>query len=232
MTYPFAFACIIAIALGIGWLRIFLRTRADNKLLATVTTRDRGTPSERRLVIQLLKMGVHPKCIYHDLYVEKKTSGYSQIDLVVATKTGIIVFEVKDYSGWIFGNGYHKTWTQVLAYGKRKYQFYNPVRQNHTHIQTLIDQSPQLAQLPIYSVVIFYGNCELREVSNIPSDVRLIYARDLAYIINQIANNPKAAYTDKKEVITILSQGVDNGRDPRIVRMHSQRIDQYLSRIS
>ena len=28
----------------------------------------------------------------------------TQVDVVVATKKGIIVFEIKDYSGWIFGN--------------------------------------------------------------------------------------------------------------------------------
>ena len=41
--------------------------------------------------------------IFHDLYVEKHKGHFSQIDLVVVTEVGIIVFEVKDYSGWIFG---------------------------------------------------------------------------------------------------------------------------------
>jgi len=36
------------------------------------------------------------------LYIRKHNGDFAQIDLVVATKVGIIVFEVKDYRGWIF----------------------------------------------------------------------------------------------------------------------------------
>lgn len=58
----------------------------------------------------------------------------SQIDVVVATNVGIIVFEVKDYSGWIYGNGNQQKWTQVLSHGREKYRFYNPILQNRSHI--------------------------------------------------------------------------------------------------
>ena len=32
----------------------------------------RGTKAERKLIIKMLKKGVHPKAIFHDLYVKKK----------------------------------------------------------------------------------------------------------------------------------------------------------------
>lgn len=106
-------------------------------LLRTVTDINRGTWSERELVIDLLKSGIPAITIFHDLYVERRQGYYSQIDAVVVTRVGIIVFEVKDYSGWIFGNGYHNQWTKILAYGREKYRFYNPILQNKGHIEAL-----------------------------------------------------------------------------------------------
>lgn len=77
----------------------------DIELLNTVSSMFRGTPSERFLIVSLLKYGIKAKSIFHDLYVFKSNGKTSQIDVVIATNVGIIVFEVKDYSGWIYGNG-------------------------------------------------------------------------------------------------------------------------------
>ena len=120
------------------------------ELLCSVSSPERGTEAERRLVIKMLKKGVHPKAIFHDLYLRKKNGEYSQIDIVVATPQGLIAIEVKDYSGWIFGNERQKYWTQILNYGKEKYRFYNPIMQNAGHIKALQEQSEQFASLPIY----------------------------------------------------------------------------------
>lgn len=97
----------------------------------------------------MLKKGVHPKAIFHDLYLKRKSESYSQIDLVVATPQGLVAIEVKDYSGWLFGSERQRYWTQILNYGKEKYRFYNPIMQNAGHIKALKEQSPQFAQLPI-----------------------------------------------------------------------------------
>ncbi|MCL1867421.1 MAG: NERD domain-containing protein, partial [Paludibacter sp.] len=98
------------------FLNIYLKIK-DKNLLETVTKSYRGTKSEKRLVLRLLKYGIPAEDIFHDLYLEKSNNNYSQIDLVIITNVGIIVFEVKDYSGWLFGKGNQDKWTQVLAYG-------------------------------------------------------------------------------------------------------------------
>ena len=107
--------------------------------LDEITSQDRGTPAEHKLISALLDYGIPPKAIFHDLYVKNGKYGFSQIDVAVATRVGIIVFEIKDYSGWIFGKGQQNQWTQVLTYGFRykrinKYRFYNPILQNESHI--------------------------------------------------------------------------------------------------
>lgn len=102
-----------------------------------------------------LNYGIHPQTIFHNLYLRKSNGRFSQIDLVVPTKVGILVFEVKDYSGWIFGNGRHNQWTQVLAYGEEKYRFYNPVMQNNNYIAELRKQLGQGDDFPFYSIIVF-----------------------------------------------------------------------------
>lgn len=96
----------------------YLSHRRDMKLLCSVSSPTRGTRSERKLIIKMLKKGVHPKAIFHDLYLKRKSGSYSQIDLVVATPQGLVVIEVKDYSGWLFGSERQRYWTQILNYGK------------------------------------------------------------------------------------------------------------------
>lgn len=69
----------------------YLNHRRDRKLLCSVSSPTRGTRAERKLIVKMLKKGVHPKAIFHDLYVKKKSGGYSQIDLVVATPQGVVI---------------------------------------------------------------------------------------------------------------------------------------------
>ena len=94
------------------------------QIIATVTPLSRGESSERDLIYRLVKGGIPSSTIFHDLYIPNK-NGYTQVDLVIPTSVGIFMFEIKDYSGWIFGNANHNSWTQVLAYGQEKHHFYN-----------------------------------------------------------------------------------------------------------
>ena len=59
----------------------------------------RGTWSEQDLAARLERLGLPPSSIFHDLYIQKPNGCYSQIDVLALTSVGIIVFEVKDYSG-------------------------------------------------------------------------------------------------------------------------------------
>ena len=141
---------ILFVGLIAKYIGYIIQEKKERELLQTVTTLNRGTISERELLLKLIKEGIPVSTIFHDLYVEKSKGFYSQIDVVVATKVGIIVFEVKDYSGWIFGKGYQTYWTQILAYGEEKYKFYNPVIQNQKHIETLSHRMKHCANVPFF----------------------------------------------------------------------------------
>ncbi len=207
-------------------LFLFIRkNRLDRRLLETVTSVHRGTWSERNMVLKLLKNNIHQKAIFHDLYLEKTPGKFSQIDIVVATKVGLIVFEVKDYSGWIFGKGNQRNWTQVLSYGRIRLPFYNPIMQNKSHIEALRKKSNQFKNIPIYSVIVFYGNCQLRDVSIIPENTFIVYPGGILKVLNLITEqNEPANYTDKYEIINVLQQAVYNGDNPETQYKHAENI--------
>ena len=130
------FIILFIALLSIATISVYTEIK-NIKLLKTVTNLNRGTRSERKMILKILKSGIKPTAIFHDLYLNNGNGQYSQIDVIVATKVGIVVFEIKEYGGWIFGNENQRNWTQILAYGKRKYQFYNPILQNKKHIDDL-----------------------------------------------------------------------------------------------
>lgn len=217
-------AIVIAFVYGFGKIR-------NHRLLKTVTRSERGTKSERDLVLKLLKHGISSENIFHDLYLEKRNGEFSQIDLVVLASVGVIVFEVKDFSGWIYGNGNHSYWTKVMAYGKSKYRFYNPIKQNSKHIQDLRSQINYLNHLPFYSVVVFYGDCVLKEVDFVPKETYLVKQKRVLEVMKLIEKeNAPVFYNNKIEIIGALKKAVLNGENMKIRKQHIENINGMLGK--
>lgn len=183
--------------------------------------------TELALKRRLLELGFKDTAVYHNLYIYLGNDCYSQVDIVVATEVGIIVIEDKNYGGWIFGNGMHEQWTQVMAYGSEKYRFYNPIKQNQQHIKHLRELSEQLNNIPFYSIVVFSGNATLKQIDNIPPRTYVIYKSQLEKTIGQIIiSNPHCIYKNKWEIVRLLSEAAKNGLNPIIVENHKRRVSQ------
>ena len=206
---------LVCLILAIGYY-VYVK-RKERELIKQVTPINRGEWSERRVILELLKEGINPKAIFHDLYIQKPSGEYTQVDIVVATKAGIIVFEVKDYSGWIFGNEYQKYWTQLLAYGKEKHRFYNPIMQNSGHIEAIRKCLPQNPGIPIYSVVVFYGSSEFKNVTYNANNTFVIYPRSIRQVVSEILMQPNAKFGNKHEIMNLFTKAVQNGIDHTIV---------------
>jgi hypothetical protein len=218
----------IGIIFLVAFILVFNGIR-EWKLLKTVTKLNRGTRTERDLVLKLLKHGIPAQTIFHDLYLKNYNGTFSQIDLVVATRVGIIVIEVKDYSGWIFGDGHNSQWTQVLAYGKRKYQLYNPIMQNSKHVSDLRKQLRQFETVPFYSIVVFYGNCVLKDINFVPNGTFLIKSNRVVEVVGTIMkDNELARYTDKHEVVRVLKEAMKNGEDKETRIQHIKNVRDML----
>ena len=139
------------------------------------------------------------------------------------------MFEVKDYSGWIFGNANHNKWTQVLAYGREKHPFYNPIKQNEGHISALRNSTKQLNNVPIYSIIVFYGSSVVRKLSNVPANCWVVYPKEVVKLIRHIMESTQpAVYADKWEIMRILQDAVENGNNDAIKFAHIQKIQNTI----
>lgn len=206
---------LIGLILWIAY-QIYLK-RKERKLIEQVTPITRGEKSERKVILSLLKEGINPKAIFNDLYIQKPNREYTQIDVAVATKAGIIVLEVKDYSGWIFGNEHQKYWTQLLAFGKQKHRFYNPVMQNAGHIQAIRQCLPNNPDIPIFSVIVFFGNSEFKNVTCNADNTFIIYPHSIRQVVADILLQPDANYGNKYEIMELFTTAVQNGDNSMIV---------------
>lgn len=100
-------------------------------------------------------------------YLPKEDRETTEIDLLLIAKSGIYVFESKNYSGWIFGRENAKFWTQTLPAGKGKKaykeQFLNPIFQNKLHIKALDDLLGE--KVPLHSIIVFSERCVFKDLS-------------------------------------------------------------------
>ena len=115
--------------------------------------------------------------VLRNIYVPKNNGETSEIDVVFITQKGIFVIESKNYSGWIFGGEKSAYWTAMLP-DKSKNRFYNPIKQNSTHIKWLGQYLQN--SVPLFSVIVFSERCELKKVAVESTDV-LVIKRDRLY---------------------------------------------------
>ncbi len=168
------------------------------------------TPGEVRLIHRLEKF-FPPDQIYPDCYFPKPNreaittvADLIQIDCLVISRQGLLVFESKDYSGWIYGHGERVRWTQVLNFGKEKHQFYNPIRQNQAHIAALRAALPDWA--PIYSLIIFGVMADIKILTNVPENCFVGEQMQLDKLLRQIPATLSEAQTNRLATILDASR--------------------------
>ncbi|MGB1004087.1 MAG: nuclease-related domain-containing protein [Salibacteraceae bacterium] len=225
------FELILAI-LAIGLLVFFVPSSLegrDDKRSNSVKHRKRGESSERDLLVTLEKMGIPKSTVFHDLYIEDHRGKSAQIDLVLITSVGIVVIEVKDYGGWIYGNANATNWTKVMAYGKNKYKFFNPIKQNAGHILKLKSKLLQFKNIPFFSVIVFYGDCELKEIEYVPENTFVTKQHRLYEVFRYIKkNHPLAPYTDKSEIFSLFQKAVSDGSFRQNQEKHITQINNLV----
>jgi uncharacterized protein YraI len=219
------FAIIVPISIK------FYKKRKDNALLETTTDLSRGTPSEKDLVLKLIKNGIPSEHIFHDILIQKEDKSFCQVDLVVITDVGILVIEVKDYSGWIFGKGNDFEWTKTLAGGKHKYVFQNPIIQNKNHIIHVKKQLDMYGDMPYYSLIVFYGNCVLKNINFIPKETYIVKSSRVLDVIQTISKeNTPYDYHNFEDVINFLNSAKIKGGILDYQHQHVENINDMLGK--
>lgn len=102
--------------------------------------------------------------ILHDILIEGAEGYTSQIDLIMIGVKGLYVIEVKNYEGArIYGDGNKNKWYYYR--GGKKYEIYNPIKQNKKHIEYLKKFLGDFGDVPCFSIITML--CDDFKVTNI-----------------------------------------------------------------
>ena len=114
--------------------------------------KDLGKSGEQIAYITLInKIHVPGNQIFRNVYIPTADGKTSEIDLLVVSKKGLLVFECKNYAGNIYGDMKYDKWIQYL--GKKKSYFYNPILQNRSHAKHLKKFLAEFGDLPVIPLV-------------------------------------------------------------------------------
>lgn len=162
----------------------------------------KGMIGESRVKKLLSKLDKDAYKLWNDLYIPNRKHNTSQVDHVLISENGLFVLETKNYAGWIFGNDNSKSWTQVIH--KRKQKFYNPIWQNHGHVQALKEflQEELPNDFPIYSIIVFSDEATLKNDAPF-QQANVIQNKQLLSTIKKINSNP---YTGTIQIDRIVDK--------------------------
>lgn len=148
---------------------------------------------------KLAKKGMEGEVV-RNVYVPKKKEGeFSEIDVCWVTQKGVFVIESKNYSGWIFGDDEQANWTVTFPNGSKK-RFYNPVKQNKTHVKWLRNDLGE--DVPLFPVVAFSERCELKKL-DVKGDMPVVKRNRLRKTVRGIWDGaPDALDEERAAAIT------------------------------
>jgi len=176
------------------------------------------TQKELRLVSLFGRSGK----VLRNLYLPKDNGETSEIDVVYISQKGIFVFESKNYSGWIFGDENSMYWTAMLN-NKEKNRFYNPIKQNRTHLKWL--QKCVGEQIPLFSIVVFSERCELKKIALQSKDIPVIKRDHVYATVRDIwDSHPDALNETEVQALYEKLQGFTNA-DNAVKAAHIQAIE-------
>ena len=113
------------------WVYILL-TILLTIILLLVVWKARNRNNRKLLLRRLKKMG---EGIMIDIEVPDGVENIVHLDCLLLTRAGLLVIDIKDYAGLIFGAESIDVWTQVL--GSRSYKFDNPLFQNQERVMAV-----------------------------------------------------------------------------------------------
>ena len=117
----------------------------------------------------------------------------TEIDLLMIHEKGIFVFESKNYSGWIFGDAEQLNWTQVLESGQKNH-FYNPIRQNRTHIMALAAYLNKPVSA-FASYIVFSNRCTLKKVPANTAETIIVHRLNMLKVLRTHLKSARPLYS-------------------------------------
>lgn len=162
----------------------------------------------------------------NNLMIIDNNGNTHQIDHIEIRTNGIFCIETKNYSGLIFGSENQEKWTQCLQKGKKNY-FYNPIKQNKTHIfhlKNILENKYNINSLIVFTqnnadkininnVINLY---DLKNYLNNFNDGSNYTEDEMNYIYNKlISNNKNISNSEHIKNIDNTKQKIKNDICPR-----------------
>lgn len=190
------------------------------KLLA-----DKGARGEYR-TSEYLDQAPFQKKLLFNVYIPNRSGALTELDIVMISTKGIYVVENKNYSGWIFGDEKSKNWCETIK-GK-KYFFYNPVKQNKSHIKNL-EKILQIGENKYQSVIVFNNNANLKKIFTESINLCVITNRQLEkYLQKQSMIADQLTNEEIEEIYKKLLPGTQLSDEEK--KQHIERIQKQYKK--
>lgn len=189
LIIPIIIFALILMLQVVSFNKTTYHTTTGNSYLATIT--DKGRNGEYRIFKQLKYLEKQGAKFLFNVYFPKENGETTESDVILIIPRGFIVFESKNYSGWIFGDEKYKMWTQTLPQGKgrpaHKEKFFNPIMQNNLHIKYL--KSVVGDNYSMQSIIVFSERCTLKKVSVYSPDIQVVKRNNIEFAVKNAINN-------------------------------------------
>lgn len=214
---------VIAVCI-ISNIKVRKRYKKESGISYWKAINDKGSYGEYLTFRELEKIkGKHR--ILTNVYLPIGNGKTTEIDLIYIHESGIYVIESKNYSGWIFGNEKDRFWTQVLQ-NKRKEKFYNPIKQNETHIKSIMNVCNIGTEL-IKSVIVFSERCTLKNITVHSENIPVIKRNDLVGTINKyIKKSDVKLSSDRVDSLYYILKNYSN-QDESVKKAHVENINNH-----
>jgi hypothetical protein len=85
--------------------------------------------------------------------------------------------------------------------------------------------------IPVFSIIVFYGDCELKELNYIPNNTFVVKPHRLKDVLTDILETyPEAPFSDKWEIIRLLKNAVERGESVTETQQHISNIENKLGK--
>ena len=159
--------------------------------------------------------------VINDLLFSDQLGHSCQIDHIYINRYGIWIIETKNYSGQIYGTIDQREWTQVLAYGNTKNHFYNPIKQNTTHIYRLAEYLNE--KNIFHNIICFLNQADLTNITiaNVFTVNNIKFIKSTQTDINLSVERMESIYTK----LLNLKHNNQTGRKQHIKNIHKMQRD-------
>lgn len=155
---------------------------------------NKGNYGEYQLYKRILRQFKNEK-VYTNVYLDNVNTDQTEVDVIAVSQHGVYVFEMKNYSGYIYGSIRNQHWTQVINRATKN-KFYNPLRQNYAHTKA-IENYLEISNDEIIPVVVFADRSNINNVET-DADIKIVKLKEVNKLISQNFKTREAIFSNQQ----------------------------------